>query len=114
MSASEPSAVRSFLLLIKNTPELLPAAPPSAWRGIDERRKDEVHECLRCPSSARTAYVCDTTAGPRWLDLCWPCSSWMRAGLDEAEAEERAAIEAAAYQAALDGDDTALRNLYGM
>ena len=87
-----PSEVRTFLHLIKAEPDILPAAPAEdAWRGIDHRTKDEVHSCLRCGGRAGCAFVADTHLGPRWLDLCWPCSHWMRSGLPDAEQEEETA-----------------------
>ncbi len=67
-----------MLLLFKANPTLLPAAPDVFdGRMIEHRRKDEVHACLRCPSRAHTAYVAETELGNRWIDLCWPCATWM-------------------------------------
>lgn len=68
-----------MLHLIKANPTLLPPAP-SDWsaQAIEHRRNTEVHACLRCGNHAQCAYVADTDLGPRWLDLCWGCSHWVR------------------------------------
>lgn len=56
--------------------QILEAAPADAsGRAIDTRREDEAHACLICGGRAQAAYIADTDAGPRWLDLCMP-DSW--------------------------------------
>jgi hypothetical protein len=94
--AEQPSDVRIFLHLIRAEPTLLPSAPPvEAWRHINHRTHDEVHPCLRCGERAGCAFVADTSAGPRWLDLCPHCAHWMRSGMAEADREEEDARYAA-------------------
>lgn len=73
------SAAERFLVLLRDNPSLLPAAPEGATAAqVDSRRLDEVHDCLRCGMRARQAFVADTTAGPRWLDLCDECAQAVR------------------------------------
>jgi hypothetical protein len=96
--AEHPSDVRTFLHLLKANPTILPPAPAEdAWRHIDHRTHDEVHTCLRCGGRAGCAFVADTTAGPRWLDMCFACGNWMRSGLPAAEQEEENARYASLF-----------------
>lgn len=70
--------------LIGAEPTLLPVAPADDWATrIEHRVHDEVHSCLRCGERARCAYVAETRIGPRWLDLCPPCTLDLRRALDE-------------------------------
>lgn len=51
------------------------SASDIAWpaAAIEWRRKDEVHDCLRCGARAVTAILSrtsDLVGRPRWLDLC--------------------------------------------
>lgn len=72
-----------FLHLLKANPSLLPAAPdPYTAAQMGSRVADEVHSCLRCGDRAQCALVADTTAGPRWLDLCQPCLYWLQKSED--------------------------------
>lgn len=72
-------AAQRFLVLLRDNPSLLPAAPAEATAAqMDHRRTDEVHACVRCGTRARQAFVADTTAGPRWLDLCYECFQVVR------------------------------------
>jgi hypothetical protein len=48
----------------------LPPAPPDDTADQRDARAAEGHPCLRCPKAATAAYVVQTDAGPRWLDLC--------------------------------------------
>lgn len=73
-------AAERFLVLLRDNPSLLPSAPIGATGPqMDHRRMDEVHDCVRCGARATLAVVADTTAGPRWLDLCAPCGAEVRA-----------------------------------
>ena len=52
-------------------PERMGAAPTTdqgVW--IERRAASGLHECLRCGILAQVAFIADTKAGPRWLDLC--------------------------------------------
>lgn len=48
----------------------LPEAPHNDTAAQRHARALEGHPCLRCPKTATNAYVIQTEAGPRWLDLC--------------------------------------------
>ncbi len=73
--------VDRFLMLLRDNPTLLPAAPDDTTGAMMERRRqDEVHACLRCGERARTATIAGTSLGSRWLDLCMACYSWMIRG----------------------------------
>ncbi|KAB8186913.1 hypothetical protein FH608_046335 [Nonomuraea phyllanthi] len=48
----------------------LPPAPANDTADQRATRAAEGHPCLRCPKTATTAYVVQTEAGPRWIDLC--------------------------------------------
>ncbi|TMR11733.1 hypothetical protein ETD86_34760 [Nonomuraea turkmeniaca] len=87
---NEPgNAVEGMLTLLAIEPTLLPPAPERAdGRHIEHRRRDEIHDCLRCGQRAMVAYiarsmVADPDPGPRWLDLCPACDYWLRTNLPE-------------------------------
>lgn len=68
-----------LLYLIKAEPTLLPPAPSVDMAlAMEWRRRDEVHACLRCGHRAQCAFVADTDAGARWLDMCHGCANWLR------------------------------------
>lgn len=68
-----------MLLLLRAEPTLMPPAPTTdLGSAINRRREDEVHACLSCGGRAGHAFIAHTNAGPRWLDLCWPCSAAVR------------------------------------
>lgn len=68
-----------LLHLLKAEPTLLPPAPDDTTaQAIDHRRLHEAHPCLRCGGVANCAFVATTSLGPRWLDLCHPCTHWLR------------------------------------
>ena len=48
----------------------LPEAPESDTAAQRHARALKGHPCLRCPKPASAAYVVQTEAGPRWVDLC--------------------------------------------
>ncbi|MGI5171893.1 hypothetical protein ACQEU3_46880 [Spirillospora sp. CA-253888] len=75
------NVAEGMLHLLSAEPTLLPEAPPDAGALINRRTQDEIHACLRCGEQAQLAYVADTLIGPRWLDLCYPCGSWLRASV---------------------------------
>lgn len=66
---------------------------PSGDRGeqITERLRRPL-VCLRCGQRGCSAYVMETLFGlpidPRWVELCAPCDSWLRRGLDAAARTE--------------------------
>lgn len=77
------NSAEGMLYLLKAEPTLLPEAPVGdVAELIEHRTHDEVHSCLRCGKRAVQAFVADTELGPRWLDLCMPCSHWLRTSLD--------------------------------
>jgi hypothetical protein len=56
---------------LRDNPERMGAAPltdQGAW--IEHRAASGLHRCLRCGALAQLAFIADTKAGPRWLDLC--------------------------------------------
>jgi hypothetical protein len=70
-----------FLMLLRDNPALLPEAPDEATAAqMHTRGREEVHPCLRCGGMNQAALVAETTFGPRWLDLCWGCYSWVQRG----------------------------------
>lgn len=74
----------TFLWLLKANPTLLDAAPPGPvglTRAMEHRRLDEIHSCLRCGERAHCAVIAGTELGNRWLDLCHPCTNWLRANV---------------------------------
>jgi hypothetical protein len=75
-----PTDADRFLILIRDNPTLLPAAVVATGQAMERRRLDEVHACLRCGARAQCAIVAGTKLGERWLDLCMPCTSWLRLG----------------------------------
>lgn len=73
-----------LLHLLKAEPTLLPAAPnPTSGAQMEHRRRDEVHPCLRCGERATSALVAATPIGPRWVDICHKCRSWLQTNLDK-------------------------------
>lgn len=82
-NAPERDGVEAFQWLLCENPTLLPPAPDD-YDGIaiNRRARDSMHMCLRCGERAWVAYVAETTAGCRWLDLCPGCARWFRAGND--------------------------------
>lgn len=73
------NAAEGMLHLLKAEPTLLPPTPEGDVAAlIEHRRHDEVHACLRCGQRAAQAFVADTEIGRRWLDLCHPCTQWLR------------------------------------
>jgi hypothetical protein len=91
LTVTEQAALAEGLVrLLKAEPTLLDATPigdPVAL--INHRTRDEIHACLRCPSTARVAYLADCGVhGQRFVDLCPPCARWLRDGLDEVERKE--------------------------
>ena len=79
MNTDETKLADGFLYLLKTEPSLLPPAPESEWgRHINNRCGDAVHSCLRCGKQAHMALIAHTDIGPRWLDLCYTCTSWLR------------------------------------
>lgn len=76
------SLADGLLHLLRAEPSLLPPAPTGVTAAqMEDRRQCEVHPCLRCGEHAQCTYVASTKLGPRWLDLCWGCSHWLRSGL---------------------------------
>lgn len=67
-----------FLILIRDNPTLLPAAPVDSTAAMEHRRLDELHACLHCGGRAHCAIVAGTSLGSRWLDLCHGCVNWLR------------------------------------
>jgi hypothetical protein len=67
-----------FLILIRDNPTLLPAAPVDTAAAMEHRARDEVHACLRCGKRAQSAFIAATKLGNRWLDLCAACAHWLR------------------------------------
>jgi hypothetical protein len=65
-----------MLLLLRDNPTLMPPVlgDADAALQIEHRRLDEIHDCLHCGRRAERAFIADTTAGLRWLDLCAPCA----------------------------------------
>jgi len=73
-----------MLHLLKSEPTLLPPAPTvpaEMGPGIERRRQDEIHMCLRCGHRAGVALIAHTRLGPRWLDLCFGCRHWLQKSL---------------------------------
>ncbi len=68
-----------FLMILRDNPTLLPAAPDASTAAMERRRLDEVHTCLRCGGRAQCALIAGTSLGSRWLDLCWDCRIWLQA-----------------------------------
>lgn len=68
---SHATDIAPLLAYLKVQGDLLEPVPPG-WTGADITRRthDEVHECIRCGERAQVAYVAETNAGDRWLDLC--------------------------------------------
>ena len=85
------TTAEGLLHLLRAEPALLPAAPADAGpEHIEHRRRDEIHECLRCGARAMCAYLAEAKDDPRWaglgkrwLDLCPDCDQWLRRGLSE-------------------------------
>ena len=63
--------IGEWLKDLRDHPERMGAAPATdqaTW--IDHRASSGLHRCLRCGGLAQVAFIADTKAGPRWLDLC--------------------------------------------
>lgn len=78
--------VEGMLTLLAVEPTLLPPAPAHAdGTHMEHRRRDEIHQCLRCGQRAACAYIAvskeQPEAGPRWLDLCPACDHWLRTNM---------------------------------
>ncbi len=67
-----------FLMILRDNPTLLDAAPDDSTAAMERRRLDEVHTCLCCGERARCAIVAGTSFGSRWLDLCAGCLNWLQ------------------------------------
>lgn len=75
----EKPAADGFLYLLKAEPTLLPPAPDTTdTAAMEHRAHDEIHACLRCGKRAHCAIIASTEIGPRWLDLCFDCTHWLR------------------------------------
>jgi hypothetical protein len=72
------SEVNGFLHLLRAEPSLLSPAGDTSPQAMDHRAAHEAHPCLRCGRPARCALIAETSLGPRWLDLCHACVSWVR------------------------------------
>lgn len=78
------SEADGLLHLLKAEPTLLDPAPESDHaQAIDHRRHTVGRICLRCGKPAHPALIADTELGPRFLDLCWECLTWLRTAVTE-------------------------------
>lgn len=65
--------IDGLLYLIRAEPTL---CPPVLGEGdpvlmMQHRGHDEDHMCLACGKQANVAIIAATSAGGRWLDVCW-------------------------------------------
>jgi hypothetical protein len=69
----------ALLHLLKANPTLLNPVAGTAPIALQMRHRgqDEIHNCLRCGQRAAQALIADTKIGPRWVDLCMGCVSWL-------------------------------------
>jgi hypothetical protein len=71
ISVARKTDLGEWLKDLREHPERMGAAPladQGAW--IEHRAASGLHRCLRCGALAQVAFIADTKAGPRWLDLC--------------------------------------------
>ncbi|MFC1418545.1 hypothetical protein [Streptacidiphilus cavernicola] len=86
MTETEVLGLRAWLATIDLN--LLDPVPPCDRAGQITERIQQPLTCLRCGHPGHSAYVLESLFGlaidPRWMELCAPCDSWLRRGLDAA------------------------------
>lgn len=96
MSLEQARAAKGFLYLLRNEPTLMDEAPLTPTALEMEERRTQGRPCLRCGGKAEMALVAQVPGpqeapdvaehgpvwiGSRWVDICFPCRSWLDEGL---------------------------------